>query len=280
MGLFKSQSAADDQTCRDYLAGAPPGPRTTALAASCVVQISETPLATSEQFGRLLTVAELLPASELVGKIMVQDRDLSAWIARKSVVQIKSILGSSLMSGDFARDFDTAFASVGLEAPGGGEIRVAPRAVRPPQTDELQAGGAVGLGLTFVGLLNVIVAAPGNRQTSSGWAAYEDLYTDARREDAETMGYDVTAWVSVLIGRLLNTGRISGEIPLFAEAYRRTPPMRDPGWYPNPGKTGEISDGIAQFQRFWDDGWTERVRIRDGRKWKEHLLTLHAPPGD
>ncbi|MFZ2112254.1 MAG: hypothetical protein WAU77_00830 [Solirubrobacteraceae bacterium] len=275
MGLFnRTVKAPEDQTSREYLASAPPGPRTTALAASCVLQIAEIPLAGRERFGEVLTVAALEPASELVRNIMIQDRDLSAWIARKSIIQLKYILGSSAMSGDFGRDFDLGWAGVGLLSSSDGPV-IHPDSGATLSDEDL--GGAVGFGQVVGGLLLLFSTTPEERRSSSGWSVYEDLYTGASGEDAETLGYDITAWVSVLLARLLNTERASN-IPFLGPEYRQAPPLPRPGWYPNPGKTGDITNGDAQFQRFWDGAWTDRVRIREGREWNEGSLSLHAPP--
>ena len=276
MGLFKkAEQPPEERTCREYLAVAPPGPRTTALAASCVMQIAETPLTAHERFGELLTLHELESASQLVRHIMYQDRDLSAWIARKSIVQLKSIFGSPGMSGDFAGDFDLGFASVGVRAPGDHKTFIRQNPTAP--WEDMHVNPAAALGSIVIGLLGTLAARPGERRSSASWDIYEDLYTGASGDDVEGLGYDITAWVSVLIGRLLNTQRLA-DTPLFGPTYRHAPAMSQPGWYPNPGKTGDIIDGDAQFQRYWDGAWTDRIRIKEGHRWTEGATSLHAPP--
>jgi hypothetical protein len=239
------------------------------------VQITETPLADREQFGALLTLHELEPASQLVREIMYQDRDLSAWIARKSIVQLKSIFGTQGMSGDFARDFDLGFDGVGVQAPGDHKIFIRQNPTAP--LEDMRANPAAALGSIVIGLLGTLAAKPGERRSSASWGIYEDLYTGASGDDVEGLGYDITAWVSVLIGRLLNTEQLAST-PLFGPSYRQAPSMPQPGWYPNPGKTGDIIEGDAQFQRYWDGAWTDRVRIRKGRHWTEATISLHASP--
>src|SRR4051794_34766791 len=113
----------DDERVRAYLSEGQSGPRTDWLAAAAVVRIAATPVAARERYGEAVGVRELAPATELVRELMIQDRDLSAWIARKSVVQLKAVIGGA-MSGDFARDFAEAFAAMGVEFPNGqGEAR-------------------------------------------------------------------------------------------------------------------------------------------------------------
>jgi hypothetical protein len=280
VGFFKRTAEPQEEpTSREYLRIAPPGPRTSTLAASCVVQTRETPLSSAARFGELVTVGALEPISQLVRRIMFQDRDLSAWIARKSIVQLKSVLGSPGMSGDLAADLDAAFAGVGLQAPSGGAVHIDPDS-RTGLSDA-DADGATGLGAAAIGLLVTLTASSAaERRASASWSVYEDLYTGASGKDVEALGYDITAWVSLVLARMLNAGRLADDAPLFGPTYRQAPVMMGPGWYPNPGKVGGIVDGDAALQRFWDGAWTDRVRIHKDRGWTLATVSLHDPPTD
>lgn len=277
MALFgRNPAPVDDDMSSAYLAMAQPGPRTTALAASCVVLARELPIAGAQRFRELLTVSALEPASRLVRDVMASDRDLSAWVARKSLVQFKSVAAGPAMRGQFADNFDLGLAAVGLAAPGAGVIAVIPGA--GTGLSQLDRDGATGFGGVAIALLETIVAESAARSRTAGWSVYEDLYIGASGEDVETLAYDITAWTAVMLARLLNAGHIAGDLPLFGAAYRVAPPLNAPGWYPNPANHGGVASGVAPVQRFWDGAWSDRIRVRQGRSWTEHEASLHLVP--
>jgi hypothetical protein len=274
VGLFNS---VDERTSRDYLASAPPGPRTDVLASSCVIQIRDLPVASRSHFGQSINLPDLEPASQLVRHVMRQDRDLSAWVARKAIVTLKSVMGSRAMSGDIATDFPLGLAAVGLQVGPSGSVIPRPDGPGPSEQDPVSASG---FGAIVIGLLVLLTSAPNERTTSPAWRLYEDLYTGASGDDVEDLAYDVTAWVSVLLARLFNAGHIGEGLDLFGPNYRQAPPLRQPGWYPNPANFGGIMNGDAVFQRFWEGSWTDRVRVREGGRWAYDSISLHASPID
>jgi hypothetical protein len=61
----------------------------------------------------------------------------------------------------------------------------------------------------------------------------------------------------------------------------QTHAMEGVGWYPNPVNAGDTSDNNASIERWWDGAdWTDRVRIRDGRRWNEIEVPLFTPPSN
>lgn len=274
----------DEERIRAYLAGGLLGPRTEWLAWGAVARIAETPAASPEQFGTVVTVRELAPVAELVRGSMAQDRDLSAWIARKSLVNLNALLGAA-MDGGFASSFELGFAGMGLESPEG-QGGVTFSAAAGADVPESDAEAARALADIVIMLMTVVAAPKDERPRLPGWGLFVDLYTGASGADVETTAYDITAWTGVLVARLLNTGRFTRDLPLLSQAMKDAatkgvPRLTVAGWYPNPPKQGEIVNGVPAFQRYWDgSGWTDRVRVRSGRDWTTGEYSLHDPPVD
>lgn len=277
MGFFSSRPSLEDQSSRQYLEVAPPGPRTDLLAASCILRTSELPVASADQFGQVVTVAVLAPVSDLVRRIMFQDRDLSAWIVRKSVSYLQWI-AENAMSGPFDSNFDVALSSVGLRAPAGLGVHVLDESV---QLTDVHREAAISLADLALSVLRALVFSRPDERGSSDWRFYSRLYTGQGIDDVEGLGYDIIAWTSIVVARLLTAGRIVGAVPVFAPEYRAVQAMDTPGWYPNPPKYGGVVSGDAVFQRFWDGkDWTDQVRTRNGRGWEIGTLSLHQEPID
>jgi hypothetical protein len=99
---------------------------------------------------------------------------------------------------------------------------------------------------------------------------YVELHTGASDKDVEALAYDIIGWTAIGLGRLSNTIRIRSSLP-----------TADPG-YPNPQRTGDIVDGNATIQRYWDGvNWTDQVRMREGRGgWKSITGSLNEAPVD
>jgi len=235
------------------------------------------PIAQPDCVGRLVTSESLDEASSLVREIMIQDRDLSAWVARKALVQFKAV-ADGWMSGDFGHAFEAGYAAMGLHAAtGGGNVRILDG--RDESTQE-QREGAGAMGALAINLLLAITSDPARRDHAA-WRIYENLYTGADGTDVETLAYEIVAWVSVLLARLSNAGSLVGEVPFLNSQYRVVPIMAQAGWYPNPPNVGPIVMGDATFQRYWDGTWTDRVRARSARgDWELLSMSLHGRPDD
>lgn len=274
MGLFTRTRPPEDDACRRYLELAPPGPRTGALAASCVLRTMPHPVAAS--YGALLTPADLDAGIEIVREVLRQDRDLSAWIARKAMVQMNFALDGGVNQEDMSARGLGPGLPLGLQAVGltldGDRIVVWEESSASEQVDPASAIATASSALAVLHAAVAPDATPAEREL------YQDLYTGESGRDVESLGYEIAAWASIAVARTANAGLLPQS---FDPAFRDVPAMPAAGWYPNPGKTGPIVQGEAAFQRYWDGAaWTDRARVRQGRDWTTVSLSLHAPPTD
>ena len=274
MPIFASRQS-EDETSRRYLASAPPGPRTEVLATACTQHIRELPVAAAGQFGRAITMADIAPASGLVRQIMYQDRDLTAFIARKVVVHFKQ-MALGYMSGDLEENQAAFESAMGFAASGGPRPSLTAQAQNELSPEEINQANTLAT-LSFSVLLAVIIG----REAAAEYRFYTKLYTGAQDMDAEAVAYDVIAWTAIALGRLMNRNLIRPGFPMMTPDYRDVPAMNGSGWYPNPAKLGGLVNGDAVFQRFWDGiAWTDQIRIRDGKRWTTGSISLHAEPVD
>lgn len=280
MGFFKrSPPPPEELTSRRYLELAPPGPRTEALASSCVLRMLRTPSSAADRYGELITIDELQSGTSLVRDIMVQDRDLSAWVARKSLVQLNAFLrgqgaGEDMSKGGWNKNTLLALTAVGIEPTGIDRSGEAALRISTPGNPSSEKDQAAALHMASAALA-VLFAALGNPSAREK-RFYVELYTGEGGKDVETKGYQITAWTSILEGRLINADVLSIR---FQHDYSEIPAMWCAGWYPNPYNTGAIINGDAQVQRFWDgSAWTDRQRILRGGSWTEVVASLHDDP--
>lgn len=272
MPLFGSRQS-EDETSRRYLASAPPGPRTEVLTSACTQHVRELPVAAAGQFGKAVTVAGIEPASGLVRKIMYQDRDLSAFVARKIMQHLK-VIALDYMSGTLEEDIATFASAMGFVTPA--EPDLVGQARDTLSAEEVKQANALA-SVSF----SVLRAFTMGREAGAEYRLYVKLYTGAPDMDAEAVAYDVIAWTAIAIGRLMNRDLVRPGFPMMAPNFRNVPAMDKPGWYPNPPKLGGIVNGDAVFQRFWDGtAWTDQVRIRQGRGWTTGSVSLHDEPTD
>jgi hypothetical protein len=275
MRFFGGNRSSDNDPGREYLASAPPGPRTEVLSSACVLQLREFPLADRTHRGQPLYGAEFAEATALVSGVMHQDRDLSAWVARKAMVNLDIMMRAG-MAGSEADNMATAFAMVGLDE------KAELQAEHTSRLDDDARTEAVGLAGCAV---SVLVAIRERKSHPRGWRSsdhplYEDLFTGASGAQVERLAYEITAWASVVVARLMNADLFTRVLPTLAPSYREVPKLHRPGWYPNPSRTGEIVGGVAEVQRYWDGQWTDRVRLRSRGGWQMLTAPLHAPPTD
>lgn len=274
MSLFASRQS-EDETSRRYLASAPPGPRTEVLTSACTQQIRELPVAAAGQFGKAVTVAGIEPASGLVRKIMHQDRDLSAFIARKIMVHFKA-MALGFMSGTLEENIAAFALAMGFTTPAEPPPGLVAQARDMLSPEEVKQANALAV-ISFSVLRAVIVGS----EAGDEYRLYVKLYTGAPNMDVEAVAYDVIAWTATAVGRLMNRNLIRPGFPMMTPDFRDVPTMDKPGWYPNPAKLGGIVNGDALLQRFWDGtAWTDQVRMREGRRWATGSDSLHDEPID
>lgn len=272
MPLFGSRQS-DEETSRRYLASAPPGPRTEVLTSACTQHIRELPVAAAGQFGKAVTAAGIEPASGLVRKIMHQDRDLNAFIARK-IMQHFKVIALNFMSGTLEENIATFESSMGFTTSAEPELVAQARDTLSPE--EVKQVNALAV-ISFSVLRAFILG----REAEAQYRFYAKLYTGAPDMDVESVAYDIIAWTAIAVGRLMNRNLIRPGFPMMTPDFRNVPAMDKPGWYPNPTKLGGIVNGDAVFQRFWDGtAWTDQVRMREGRRWVTGSNSLHGEPID
>jgi hypothetical protein len=279
MGFLRGRKEADpdEERIRAYVVAGPPGSRKEWIMWSAVQRIAETRVAARELAGTVVSLAELAPASQIVRDVMSQDRDLTGKLVRKSIVNLKFLLSDGMRDA-FPRSFEVAFAAMGLESPEGqGGVIFAAGA--SGGLDDNDAQVAKNLGDLTIMFLQLLLAPAPERPREAGWETYVDLQTGRTGEDGEALSYDLVAWIAVMICRLRNTGQIKSGLPFFEAHFRHIPRLTEAGWYPAPNRACELVDGIAPIQRYWDGArWTDRTRLRSGRDWHEHSLSLHAIP--
>jgi hypothetical protein len=274
MGFF-SRSPREAEHSRRYLQLAPPGPRTLSLSIWCILKILPMPVASKDRYGKIVTVDEIQHASSIVRDVMAQDRDLSAWVARKSVVQLNAMLGGlgnneDMIEAGLNSNMFRGLQAVGIELDDVGPEGDAALKLIAPDDDPSDPEDHVAARDLATSAMAVLLAALG-RTPAHERQEYEDLYIDST--SAETKGYSITAWSSIMSGRLMHIDAIPQFQPL------NLPAMWGAGWYPNPPNTGRIVNGNAQSQRYWDgSAWTERLRILQGGRWVEIAHSLHKAP--
>lgn len=232
-------------------------------------------MAAADQFGKAVTLARIEPAARLVRKIMHQDRDLSAFIARKIMMHFNAI-ALSYMTGTLEENIAAFESAMGFSKTSEPLPSLTTRAQDTLSPEDVQQANAFAAMSFWV--LRAVTVGP---ESGEAYRLYVKLYTGAPDMEAETVAYGVIAWTAIALGRLANRGLIRPGFPIWAPNYRNVPAMDKPGWYPNPAKLGGIVDGDALLQRFWDgNAWTDQARVRQGRGWVTVSDSLHDEPVD
>lgn len=274
----RAKTDPEETRVREYLAQGPPGPRTEWLMWRCVHRMGELPIAAAEHFGQVVTVADLQPATQAVCEVMQQDRDLSAWIARKAALNLQVLIDGA-MPGDFGTSLQRAFSAMGLSSLVGQEgVAFVNGAGDGLPHDE--ANAAKAMGDLVIMMMTILVTPAPERPQTAGWSFFVELYTNTSG-DAEERAYDLIAWMAVMIARARAAGAFTADVPFFSPQWARVPRLTEPGWYPNPPKHGEAISGVSQFQRHWDGTrWTDRVRVMTRSGWQVGSDSLHDAPSN
>lgn len=274
MGFFK-RSPREAEHSRRYLQLAPPGPRTLSLSISCVLKMLPVPVTAKARYGDVVTVDEIQHAASIVHEVMAQDRDLSAWVARKSVVQLNAMLGGvgkdeDMVDAGLSSNMFRGLQAVGIELDDVSSEGDAALKLIAPEGDGSEPGDHSAALDVATSAMAILLAALG-RTPAEERQEYEALYINST--SAESKGYRIIAWSSIMSGRLMNIDAIPQFQPI------KLPAMWGAGWYPNPSNTGRIVGGDAQAQRYWDgSAWTERLRIFQSGRWTERAHSLHHVP--
>jgi hypothetical protein len=268
----------DDERVRVYLADANEGPRTEWLFWSVVTRLADSPLAESLRIGEALTGFDLTASSEMARAVMAQDRDLCGPLVRKSTINLKLILGSSLGT-DLEGAFELGLGGIGMAHPSQGAL--AYRDGAGDHLSEVERDGGLATVDLLLSVLHGRLQPPQQRAGHGGWNLYTRCFTELPGGEAEEIAYSLIGMAGVIIARLRNAERIVEDLPFLAPSWKRVPVLTQAGWWPNPSKHGEMVDGIPSIQRYWDGAaWSERVRMRRGREWRIGSVGLHQPPED
>ena len=265
--------------------------RVATLATSCQFKLARAPIAAAARHEDVVTRDELAAVTELVRKVMVLDRDLSAWVAVKAMDLVNLELNGRSEAKDVTGCAMMALPAVGLSASGRQQtfpltFRPADGGVIPSDEDRAAAVRIASSDDDAANALLIATTAMGVLRCGEGQGTAEergflhDLYTGARGTDAETVGYTITAWASIVVARIKNLGKMTSGFP--DPPFRNVvdvPAMWTAGWYPNP-TAGGVVNGDSKFKRFWDGQWTDRTKIFTHGRWTDLPRSLHTPPSD
>lgn len=250
------EAPAEPDHSRAWLTAHGPGSRKNELAFAAVGRITRGSATATGTFGRPLTAADREATDGVVSDVLRQDRALAAHVARDAVLLFEAF-------GGLALNERHAIASVGLDP------------------------GWVGADPVAADALAIARVIRGRSQdltpSTTDISGYEALFTtEGVRQLDRVLG--VTGWAAIVIGRLHNHPECLGadalgNPPVLAPHLQKHGTMSDVGWYPNPVNGGDVSTGVAGIQRWWDGSdWSDRARVREGRRWTEHRIPLSTSP--
>jgi hypothetical protein len=270
MGLFRSkQPEPADTTARDYLATAPPGARTEVLASACVLGATELRIAAPEQFGCLVTYQKLTEVDDLVQRLLYQDDDFAAAVARKIALDTFTFADSS-RTKSVEKWIDKWLGANGVKQGDKTPIEVVGGQDDPDSAGQNLAG-------LFWMTFNAVVLGRTNAPEVY-WRFYSSLYTDPERHG---LSYSIIAWGAVALARLINTGELSRSVPVLGDEYRTIPRLTGSGWYPLPNKAQKLPNGDAPVKCYWDGArWTDRCRVWTNGRFQDATHSPHDPPID
>ncbi|HWA54254.1 MAG TPA: DUF2510 domain-containing protein [Solirubrobacterales bacterium] len=225
------------------------------IALHIVNRLAVGPVGAAASWGLPLEGESLVAARGTAQEALVQDRSLAGRVARDVALLFASFGG---LVGNRA----PALESVGLNdaalTPGSAAQQAANETISVARTIEARREGGDG--------------SPGDV------VLYDQLH-----EDRSQAGYDraleIAAWGGTVTARMYTSGRLSGDLPAFSPRWAGLGQMHEVGWYPNPINAGDTSSGEAEIERWWDGtDWTDRLRIREGRRWTEHQMPIFIAP--
>jgi Protein of unknown function (DUF2510) len=183
------------------------------------------------------------------------------------------------MEANEGENLAAAYAAVGL-GPSGNIPATLEQRLKLSEEESAESSGLAACAMSVLGAIRAKKTDPAGWRSSDHFL-YEDLYTRASGAQVERLAYEIIAWASVIIARLMNADLLSRLLPTLGPDYEAVPRLTRAAWYPNPSRTGAIVNGIAEVQRYWDgQAWTERVRFRSLSGWRTGSMSLHAPPTD
>lgn len=269
MPLFKAkQTTPADTTARDHLASAPPGARAEVLAGACVLATTGLSVAKPKEFGSPVTSLQLAEVENLVQRLLYQDDDFAAAVARKIALNLSAIASYS-RSRSTSKWVDTWLGANGVK-----QGEQSPVEIMNDQDDPDGSGQNLAdlFWMTFRAVLL------GQSDAPVEWRFYSSLYTDPERHG---LSYSMVAWGALALARLLNTGELGRTVPGLGEDHRTIPRLTDPGWYPLPTKARKLPNGDALVKCYWDGArWTNRCRVWSNGRFHDAIHSPHDAPTD
>jgi hypothetical protein len=226
-----------------------------------IKQLTESHVGGAAAWGSAISADGWTSAIAIFDNAVTQDRALARHVARDTALFFESFGGLFIHRAD-------SLAAVGLDD---SVALIDPLSEPDPPTRA--AARALAVARTI----------QARNEGGAGKTADVELYTRLF-EDSSEAGYElareVAAWSGTVVARLRTSGRLPGDaIPVFAAGAEKFGRMTEAGWYPNPVNAGQIVGGEPELERWWNGSdWTPRLRIRDGRRWAEHSLTLLQAP--
>ena len=244
--LQGGEKSSEPSFSRQWLA-ASEIPRKVELSFAVVARIGLHPACRSELHGLPLAGELLNETSSIVRDVVRQDRSLLPHVSRDTVLFFEAY-GGIFMHRDSALDL-----MGGVDA-----------------LDDVAHDA-----LTIASVIQA--RSQGHDASADGVHRYTTHFENPTDRNVDRAA-SIAAWAATALGRLRAAGHLAGSAFQYdGREYPRS--MDGVGWYPNPVNAGDTSGGDAQIERWWNgEDWTDRVRIREGRRWSELQNSLFVAP--
>lgn len=268
MGFLKNMLAgepAEPTFSRQWIDRHGPISRKNELAMAALNRVLRHPAAAASTFGQPLDAPHFAVTDEIMATVLVQDRSLAGCVARDLALLFESF-------GGLALNLEAAHQAVGLEADGtlGGPYG---------QLRDEDKGFAQNAAQETLSVARTIQARDRGQQVAPGDLGVYTMLFESEDESNYRRALRVGGWAATSVARMRTGGHIDGELPTFADHLLHFGQMEQVGWYPNPINAGDTSLGDASIERWWDGrDWTDRVRLRENRRWQETRNSIFTVP--
>jgi hypothetical protein len=251
MGLFSKRSDSQEPSfSRVWISETGGRPRKLELAVATIARMASDPVGGAAAWGESLDGGGLRAAGDLLRDAVRQDRSLVRHVSRDLIVLFEA-------NGGIGSNEALALGSVGLD----------PSMVRDAAAEARAVARAIR------------ARREGNTGGPNDLAIYRDLFEDAS-DLGDERAIRIGAWSALVVARMASTDRLPNGALFLEPGMHFIWPMEVAGWYPNPVNAGDTG-GDASIERWWDgEDWTDRARIRDGRRWQEAEVSLLKMPSN